>query len=163
MFNLLSVKEAQFLKEIEFLQESNAIEGVFDQDSLKQAIKAWSYLKKQKEITIPIVLKTHGILMKDHLPKEERGCFRRVGVNIAGRLGLSAPFITEAMEGWCLGASLYPALWKQHHIRFEKIHPFVDGNGRTGRVFLNWMRLRLGLPILVIKESKKFDYYKWFE
>jgi len=48
------------------------------------------------------------------------------------------------------------------HINFEKIHPFIDGNGRIGRMLLNWQRVKLGLPVLVIKESEKQEYYKWF-
>jgi Fic family protein len=62
------------------------------------------------------------------------------------------------MNSW-----LYPENWKDHHIRYEHIHPFVDGNGRTGRMFMNWERLKAGLPLLVIKESKKYDYYDWFK
>ena len=51
----------------------------------------------------------------------------------------------------------------ENHVKFESIHPFVDGNGRTGRLLMNWIRIKIGLPILVIKESEKFEYYKWFE
>jgi len=48
------------------------------------------------------------------------------------------------------------------HITFEKIHPFIDGNGRIGRIFMNWQRKKAGLPILVIKEAEKQKYYDWF-
>ena len=51
---------------------------------------------------------------------------------------------------------------KASHIAYERIHPFIDGNGRTGRMFMNWQRLKAGLPILVIKEKEKQEYYKWF-
>jgi Fic family protein len=50
------------------------------------------------------------------------------------------------------------------HVQYEKIHPFVDGNGRTGRIFMNWWRINNGLPILVIHEGKEqWEYYKWFD
>jgi len=53
---------------------------------------------------------------------------------------------------------------KQCHVLFEKIHPFIDGNGRTGRMVYNWHRLKLGLPIHIIHEGKEqFKYYKWFK
>ena len=44
----------------------------------------------------------------------------------------------------------------------SEVHPFIDGNGRTGRIFMNWWRVKNGLPILVIKETARQEYYKWF-
>ena len=147
-----------------FLTESNAIESIYDDDSLKQAMYAWEYLIKQKEMSCGVVLKTHKILMLHQpLQPDEKGYFRHVGVWVAGREGISWPFIRDAMEAWCMNAWLYPKHWKDHHIRYEHIHPFVDGNGRTGRLFMNWQRLKAGLDILVIKESEKYEYYKWFK
>ena len=49
------------------------------------------------------------------------------------------------------------------HARFEKIHPFSDGNGRTGRLILLAQALTVGLiPPLIVKE-RKFAYYKYLE
>lgn len=52
---------------------------------------------------------------------------------------------------------------RQDHVVFEGIHPFVDGNGRVGRILMNWQRLKVGLPILIIKNDEKQEYYKWFK
>ena len=52
---------------------------------------------------------------------------------------------------------------KQAHIRFEHMHPFTDGNGRTGRILMNIQRLNLGLDLLVIHQGlEQMNYYKWF-
>lgn len=49
------------------------------------------------------------------------------------------------------------------HARFEQIHPFSDGNGRTGRLIMLAQALSAGLvPPLVTKE-RKFAYYKYLE
>ncbi len=48
------------------------------------------------------------------------------------------------------------------HVEFERIHPFEDGNGRVGRIVMNWQRLKAGLHVLVIREVDKLEYYKWF-
>ena len=74
---------------IEFLKESNAIEGVYDSDSLKQAIYAWEYISAQDEITPHDVLRTHKILMLNQkLLPDEKGYFRHCKVYIGGREGM---------------------------------------------------------------------------
>jgi Fic family protein len=156
---------------IDFLRESNAIEGVYDDDSLQQAQYAWEYLISQEKITPSVVLKTHKILMLHQpLRPDEKGYFRMAQVWIGGKEGLHYSEIREAMKGWCERANLQVAHpgsrieedIQAHHVLYENIHPFIDGNGGTGRMFMNWQRLKLGLPILVIKADEKLEYYKWF-
>jgi len=162
--------------ELVFLRESNAIEGVYDADSLQQAIFAWEFLKKQKEISTGTILKLHKILMlHQKLRPDQKGYFRTCQVWVGGREGLSWPLVQSAMSQWVFNANdilvngknedegFLARVIREQHIKFEGIHPFVDGNGRTGRMLMDWQRLKVGLPIEIIKESKKGDYYKWFE
>ncbi len=147
-----------------FLSESNKIEGVFDEDSLMQARYAWAYLYWQSELSIPIILKTHEFLMRNHLGKKDKGKFRKRAIYIGYREGLHWPEILGAMKHWINKAN-ESKTWKeikQDHIDYEHIHPFIDGNGRTGRIFMNWQRMENRLPIKVIENKKKQDYYKWF-
>lgn len=152
-------------KAIEFLKESNAIESVYDDDSLQQAMKAWSWLIKQPKLTQAVVLKTHKILMKNYsLAPTEKGQYRVCAVYVGGREGANWVTIPLNMENWFNKAN-HDKHWediKESHVAYEHIHPFIDGNGRTGRMFMNWQRVKAGLPVLVIKESKKWDYYAWF-
>lgn len=46
----------------------------------------------------------------------------------------------------------------ESHITFEKIHPFSDGNGRTGRMVMNYSLLKNGLPPLIIEKENKGLY-----
>ena len=148
-----------------FLRESNAIEDVWDEESLANAKKAWNYIFKLKTLSCDVVLKTHKILMGNQpILDEEKGSFRRVPVWIGGREGKPWYVVPELMAQLCKNSKDHKE-WediKQDHIMFEKIHPFVDGNGRTGRIIMNWQRQRAGLQIMIIEEAKKWDYYKWF-
>lgn len=46
------------------------------------------------------------------------------------------------------------------HRRFEAIHPFLDGNGRTGRLILNLMLVRLGYPPAIIYKRQRAEYLR---
>ena len=51
----------------------------------------------------------------------------------------------------------------KYHIEFEKIHPFEDGNGRTGRILINYELIQNNIvPIVIEKENKK-EYLKFLE
>jgi len=49
------------------------------------------------------------------------------------------------------------------HLRFEGIHPFIDGNGRTGRLILNFELMKAGFLPINIKFANRLHYYDCFE
>lgn len=91
------------------------------------------------------------------------GEYVRIGTHIA-----PAPEHVEAMVGSAIAEyasdhEMY-ALDKiaRFHLEFEHVHPFCDGNGRIGRVLINWQLMRLGYPPVIIRNKEKQRYYETF-
>lgn len=149
----------------EFLRESNAIEGVYDAVSFRQAQRAFAYLMKQEVLSQEVVLKTHKILMQfSKLKPCWKGHFREQAVWIAQKEALPFGLIEDAIGLWCFDSALnFPGVDTiAQHVEYEKIHPFIDGNGRTGRMFMNWQRLKQGEGLLTFRASERGEYYKLF-
>jgi len=150
-----------------FLKESNAIEGEYSNEALEDAKDAWYFaLDNCGAIDLNCIKSIHSRLMRRLNPRIA-GKFRKCDVWVGNRKGINPEEIEEELR-LLTNPGIYPVLSEEAikvwHIRFEKIHPFEDGNGRTGRILMNLQRKRLGLPILIIHEGKEqFEYYKWFK
>jgi fido (protein-threonine AMPylation protein) len=71
---------------------------------------------------------------------------------------LLADWIADAQALRVKRASGEPEALAQLHARFEQIHPFLDGNGRTGRLALNLLLVRLGYPPAIIYKGDRYRY-----
>lgn len=156
----VTFEEAQQI--VDFIVESNAIEDERSLGALGASLTAYDYLCNYPYINSGIILRTHKRMMYD-IDKGIAGFYRNAPVSIGGRIVMGVgKEIHHNVELLCEQMNHNPQDWQAHHIQFEKIHPFFDGNGRLGRMLMNWERQRAGLPILVIKEQEKYDYYQWF-
>jgi len=158
-------KQEEQLEEL-FLKESNAIEGEFSQKALEDSKRAWKFTKRYSgQMNIYFICQIHKRLMK-RLNPEIAGKIRDCDIWVGNRKGINPENIREELRLLC-NKGLYPDYTEEQiktfHIQFEKIHPFRDGNGRTGRIILNWQRLKIELPLLLIHDRAKEDYYRWFK
>ena len=118
---------------------------------------AWNFLF-DKEINSITIREAHGILMAGLNPDIAEK-FRDCKVYIGGNEAPDFRSVPALIALWC-GMVGNP---QESHVAFEKIHPFVDGNGRIGRIIYNIQRMRLGKDIHVIHEGEEqFEYYQWF-
>ncbi len=63
---------------------------------------------------------------------------------------------TNSLEGFAIDKIA------KFHLDFETIHPFNDGNGRIGRVLMNYQLQQLGFPVIILRDRSKNDYYEAF-
>ncbi len=169
--------------ELVFLEHSNWIEGEYSDEALDDAVTAWGYLRHGGEpmISYESVMHTHYLLMQ-RLRPDIAGKLRDCDVWIGGqrKIFISQALLEEEIRRVCMSIicsttrfqqikdldtaiAQEEPVTRQLHVEFEGIHPHQDGNGRTGRMLMNAHRIRLGLPILIIREEAKFEYYKWFQ
>jgi len=140
----------------------------------------YEFLKEKivcrEPLTIRLVLETHGVLTggtydeRRFVEQGERpGTFKRhdyvtgreeVGSapeDVQGDMEALLKEINDFVEGDILKAAAY------FHLRFEYIHPFADGNGRVGRILLNYFLMTRGQPPIIVYDDDKAAYYAALE
>lgn len=149
----------------EFLRESNYIERVYDDVALEDAYTSWKYAMKQDEISLLMVLRIHKKLLERVDPRIA-GKMRMVDVRVGPRICPPWENVYGLLAEWVKlykDAKTFDEIMAAH-IAFERVHPFEDANGRTGRILMNWQMLKNGLPLHVIHTGdEQMAYYRLFE
>lgn len=116
-------------------------------------------------LSVAMILNLHQILMSGILPSA--GQFRTHPVRIVGARVIppNALKVSEKMTELCrqMQVTQDPIGIIMQHAWFEAIHPFADGNGRLGRLLLNYQLLRADFPLLIIRSERKRMYYEALE
>ncbi len=138
---------------------------------VQNANRAYACMDKLDPYSLDDLLQTHGIMMEGLVA--DAGAFRskNVGVYSGEQLihaGTPATYVPEVMEQlfqWLKATELHPLLKSCiFHYEFEFIHPFADGNGRTGRlwhtlILSRWRPVLAWLPIESVILRRQQDYY----
>ncbi|MBI2547449.1 MAG: Fic family protein [Candidatus Aenigmarchaeota archaeon] len=158
---------------LRFCKESNRIENITHDDPtslyIVHHLAAFDYIKNNKRISIR---ELHRILMEVDSERflidygERIGEYRKHRVRIGSHIPPPPQIVELLMKNLqddieaSLKGEYKPDTEWYFHNRFEIIHPFVDGNGRTGRLLLNFVRMHYFPDDLVIVRSKdKLGYY----
>ena len=163
------------------LQETAIVlEGMtVDQKPLKDHLEvvghrdAFLYVRDIAAKEVPLNESTikdiHSLVLMNQ--PEDKGVYRRINVRIVGAY-------TEPVAPYLIEPKIKDLLARDEerkttmniierialfHLEFEGIHPFIDGNGRTGRLILNLELIRNGYPAINVKFSDRKRYYDAFD
>lgn len=177
---------------VEYTYNSNAIEGntltlretdmvlrglTIDKKPLKEHMEVVGHkeafdfvrdlVKEQMPLSESIIKQIHYLVLADK--REDRGVYRRVPVRIMGAKHEPVqPYLIQLkmeqlLEAYRNSVEHIITRLARFHIEFEGIHPFIDGNGRTGRLLVNLELMKAGYPPIDIKFTDRISYYSAFD
>lgn len=154
----------------ELLEHKEKPQNTDELESLNAA-EAVKFIKKRREkLSLDLIKRIHSVCFNS--TKSFAGKLRNVEVVIKDRAGniihrgASAKEVASLLEELCRWyeehTTKYPPLLLAAlvHNQFEKIHPFQDGNGRVGRLLLNYVLLRHDYPPINIYLKDRTRYYR---
>ena len=144
------------------------IREVYEARNLSKVIEYMRIKAKYDELSLDLILFIHEMLLTG-INDEFAGRLRkpweyvRIGSHIAPPPEEVERLLEEALVHSLAIDTIHPVEQiSQFHLTFEHIHPFCDGNGRIGRVLLNFQLLSLGLPMVIIRFRDRPTYYESF-
>lgn len=161
--NTITLQEAEKLLREQLTPKNKSPREIFD---LQNTQKVFFYLLEQKPaFNEELLIKIHDMLIENiDVRKGYRTHDIRVfksrfeashGIYVKADMNLLFTWYSTCKD------TLHPfALACLFHHKLEKIHPFSDGNGRTGRMILNYMLLHENYPPLILQKKRRVDYLK---
>lgn len=177
---------------VEYTYNSNAIEGntltlretdmvlrglTIDQKPLKDHMEAVGHkeafdfvrelVQKQTPLSERVIQQIHYLVLADK--RDDRGVYRRVPIRIMGAQHepvqpyLIQPKMEQLLASYGESTEHIVTKLARFHFEFEGIHPFIDGNGRTGRLLVNLELMKAGYPPIDIKFTDRLAYYNAFD
>lgn len=178
---------------VKFTYNSNAIEGstltlqetamvleglTIAQKPLKEHLEAvghrdaFQYIQQLVRDKVPLtewmIKEIHSLVLMDR--PEDKGVYRRIPVQIMGAVHEPVqPFLVQPKMEQLISDNrkksgmhtLDRIAW--FHLTFEGIHPFINGNGRTGRLLLNFDLMQHGYLPVDVKFTDRGRYYEAFD
>lgn len=157
----LSYKDTKYLLDDGITPREKPLRDIKETENHK---RAFEFMKEavNQEITVKFILTLHKILKQN--VTEDAGFFRtgqvRVGTLIPVKADMIQTEIENLLEAYYQNKEMHPLECAvEFHTHFERIHPFFDGNGRVGRLLLNFILLKSSFPPIIVQNKNKRRYY----
>ena len=168
--NTLTLKETDIILRYGVTVKGKSLK---EHEEVKEQEYAINFLKEviktNESLSLRLIREFHALVLNDDI--ENRGKFKKSNNEILGAGFETTPHylveekLTELIVEKFNSSENNDLIMKVacFHADFEKIHPFIDGNGRTGRLLLNLELMKNGYPITVIRNEEREEYYTALE
>jgi len=142
---------------------------LFEAKNLARVVEYISHKASEADLSLDVMLLLHKMLISN-IRDDIAGRFRidnewvRVGSHIAADPATVVSLLQDMLVAYRISSQDHVIKRiARFHLTFEHIHPFVDGNGRIGRVLNNYLLIREGHVPINIKFIDRSQYYDAFE
>ena len=142
---------------------------IFEAKNLARVVSYIDKKAKEQELTLEVILSLHKMLISN-IRDDVAGRFRKDDeyVRVGNHIAPNPKEVVDRLEKMLTeyNAASHENIIKRIarlHLTFEHTHPFVDGNGRIGRVINNYLLIREGFVPINIKFIDKKKYYEAFK
>ena len=164
----LTLKETEKILLDKEVSRNVSVREIFEAKNLARVMEYFELKRNELSLTTETILLVHKMLI-ENIDDNIAGRFRtkneyvRVGSYIAPAPEHVERMVDAILSEYESNINDYPIdKIAKFHLDFETIHPFLDGNGRIGRVIVNFQLNKLGFPNLIIRDKEKKIYYQSF-
>jgi Fic family protein len=164
----LTLKETErILLELE-IARNISVREVFEAKNLARVKEYTKNKAGESDLALEMILLLHKTLL-GNIDDSIAGRFRAKGeyVRVGSHIAPAPEHVERMMDMIMLEYSAdydnyFVDKIAKFHLDFETIHPFCDGNGRMGRVIINYQLTRLNFPNIIVRDKEKRIYYQSF-